>query len=200
MKKDANLNLEYDLTVVEMMGAELEKYLKSDTLYWQLSPTKPVSPPPPMLTIGGCLLRLHRLQNLTALLTAEQKIRLQKVFTYYQDITTQWAAHTETRIRREAGARLNSWNWFADDCNAQKKACIQYYATEAELRTLIHLLLKEGGRFGNFEKEKKKLAGIDAGVRRWFQPGDFIWRTELELAYPRSEFWWLYGKPEFRQD
>jgi hypothetical protein len=197
MKKQAALNLEYDLAVVEFMVAELEKYLKSEVLYWQLSPTRPISPPPPMLTVGGCVFRLHRLQNLPELLTAEQKTRLEKVATDYQEIANEWAAHVENKIRREAGARLNSWNWFADDCNARKKSCIQYYATESELRTLIHLLLKEGDRFGDFIKEQKKLAGIDANFRRWFQPGEFVWRAELEPAYPKSEFWWLFGKPEF---
>ncbi|MBN1316842.1 MAG: hypothetical protein JXA42_15290 [Anaerolineales bacterium] len=200
MKNQAPINLDYDLAVVEAMIAELENYLKSDVLYWQLSPASQISPPPPMLTIGGCLFRIHRLQNLPEMLMDDRKIRLQGVAAEYQEIVTNWAAHVVKKIQRETNARLNSWNWFVEDCNARKTSCIQYYPTEAELRTLIHLLLKEGDRFGEVEKEKETLAGMDTRFRRWFQPGVFVWRAELEPAYPKSEFWWLYGKPEFQQD
>lgn len=200
MKRQAELTLGYDLAVFEAMVAELEQYAKSDILYWQLSPATSISPPPPMLTIGGCLLRLYRLKNLQDLLVNGQITRFRDAEATFHTTTETWAAHVEKKVRREINARLNSWSWFVDDCDARKNSCIQFYPTEAELRTLIHFLMLQGSQLDDVDGYRKKLAVLDSRLRRWFQAGDFVWRSELEPAYTQSDFWWLYGKPEFPRD
>jgi len=190
-------NIAHDLAVVEAMAAEMEPYLKSDLLYWRLSPAAPISPPPPMLTMGGYLLRTHRLAGQRDGLNAEQRAQLEAAETTFQTAIQEWAAHTEKRIERELGARLNSWGWFVDDCQTQKKSCITYYTTEAELRTIIALLMEAAARFGDVTAQGERLQGLDAQFQLWFQPGDFVWRAGLEPTYPRDRFWWLYGRLEF---
>ena len=190
-------SLNHDLIVIETMVAELEAYLKSAILFWQMTPAIPTSPAAPMLTIGGYLLRAYRLVGRKKELDQDQGDRLAKIRIHFEAITKEWSVHTEQRIGRELKARLNSWQWFVDDCQANKKSCITYYATEAELRTLIEHIIEISPRFGDLDGLLRRLRNLDAQFMHWFRPGNFVWRSELESVYPRERFWWLYGQPEF---
>ncbi len=194
---DRASEIAYDLAVVEAMVAEMEPYLKSDLLYWRLSPAVPLRPAAPLLTIGGVLLRTHRLGGQSDRLTPTQRNRLSAASDAFRVVTERWAAHTEKRMRRELDARLNSWQWFVDDCCERKQSCVAYYATEAELRTLLDLLIEAAAGFGNVAPQQRRLVLLDSQFRRWLRPGDFVWAALLEPVYPRNRFWWLYGRPEF---
>ena len=194
-----NAHALHDLAVVEAMVAELEPYLKSDILYWQLSPSPPISPPAPLLTLGGILLRAHRLTGQQQALDTAQQTRLAAAKATLDRATDEWSAHIGQRLERELKARLDSWQWFVEDCEAQKQTCITYYATEAELRTVIELLIAYGDRLGDLALQRRRLRGLDGRFRRWFKEGDFVWRAELEPVYPKGQFWWLHGRPEFPQ-
>jgi hypothetical protein len=198
-QRDESAELRHDLAVVEAMAAELEPYLKSDTLFWQLSPARPIVPTAPLLTIGGLVLRLHRLAGQAAALTPEQRARLAAAQESFHQTITAWKAHAAARMARELDARLNSWSWFVEDCRAQKRSCISHYPTEAELRTLIALLLEEAAGYEDVSDQRDRLAQLDARFRQWFEPGGFVWRPALAPVYPRARFWWLYGRPDFRQ-
>jgi hypothetical protein len=198
--QDESAALQYDLAVIEAMTAELEPYLLSDTLYWQLSPARAVVPAAPMLTIGGLVLRLHRLAGQQQALTAEQRTRLATADQSFCDALKDWKAHAAARMVRELDARLKSWRWFVDDCQAHRRTCISHYPAETELRTLIALLLDKAAAYEDVSEQRELLAQLDARFRRWFEPGSFIWRPALEPVYPQERFWWLYGRPEFRQD
>ena len=194
---DRASEIAYDLAVVEAMVAEMEPYLKSDLLYWRLSPAVALRPAVPLLTIGGVLLRTHRLGGQSDRLTPTQRNRLSAASDAFRVVTERWAAHTEKRMRRELDARLNSWQWFVDDCCERKQSCVAYYATEAELRTLLDLLIEAAAGFGNVAPQQRRLVLLDSQFRRWLRPGDFVWAALLEPVYPRNRFWWLYGRPEF---
>jgi len=187
----------YDLAVVEAMVAEMEPYLKSDLLYWRLSPAVALRPAAPLLTIGGVLLRTHRLEGQSDHLTPNQQSRLSAASDAFRIVTEQWAAHMEKRMRRELDARLNSWQWFVDDCRERKQSCVAYYATEAELRTLLDVLIDAAAGLGDVAPQQRRLGLLDSQFRRCFQSGDFVWAAMLEPVYPRNRFWWLYGRPEF---
>ena len=199
-ERDESAALRYDLAAVEAMASELEPYLMSDTLYWQLSPAKAIVPVAPMLTLGGLLLRLHRLQGQEEALTPEQSARLASADQTFRSTLKSWKAHAAARMLRELDARLKSWSWFVEDCRAQKRACITHYPTEAELRTLIALLLDKAAEYEDVSQHRERLAQLDAQFCHWFRPGDFIWRPELAPVYPPERFWWLYGRPDFQQD
>lgn len=197
MKTTDLANITYDLTVLEAMVDELELYLKSDLLYWQLSPSVPITPPAPMLTLGGYHLRAYRLENQKEALDPAQQKRLAAVQDTFDKMIEKWTVHASQRMERELHARLNSWQWFVEDCQARKKACITYYPTEAELRTLIELLMDQARKLSDVGTYKKRLGELDAQFRPWFKAGDFVWRADLIAVYPESRFWWLYGRPQF---
>jgi hypothetical protein len=187
---------EYDLTVVEAMAAEIKDYLLAEVLYWQLSPDHAISPPPPLLTIGGYLFRVQRLEALRPELSPVQRDRLEATEKSFRQTTLTWAVHADQHIDHELKARLDSWHWFVEDCAANEASCTAYYPTEAELRTIIALLF-EAGTGVDLSAHADRLEAIDANFREWFKPGDFVWQKDLQVAFPADRYWWLYGRPEF---
>ena len=57
-----------DLAILAAMAAEMDDYLKSEVLYWPM-----VHGDMPRLTLGGYLMRQHRLQHLADILTDADK-------------------------------------------------------------------------------------------------------------------------------
>jgi len=178
------------------MADELEIYLKSEILYWQLSPSVPITPPPPMLTLGGFWFRAHRLAGVKH--DSLQTRELTAINRSVAEIIGRWPVHAGQHVSQELEARLKSWNWFIDDCQEKKQSAVAYYATEAELRTTLAHLLRFGSQYADVSQHRDQLARLDGGLRACFKRGDFVWRSALEPAYPKSEFWWLYGRPEFQ--
>ncbi|MFN2103477.1 MAG: hypothetical protein ACK2UJ_01295, partial [Candidatus Promineifilaceae bacterium] len=41
----------------------------------------------------------------------------------------------------------------------------------------------------------KTTALLDGRLRLYWDSGEFVWPDGLQKAYPRSEYWWLYGTP-----
>ena len=61
-----NNKLTRDLSILVAMAAEMETYLNSDVLFWHMSTSHM-----PALTLGGYLMRQHRLLALRDLLTGD---------------------------------------------------------------------------------------------------------------------------------
>ena len=44
-------------------------------------------------------------------------------------------------------------------------------------------------------RPQQHLSLLDTRLQGRWQPGDFVWPVEWQPAYPRAEYWWLYGSP-----
>jgi hypothetical protein len=188
--------VEHEMAVLEAMAAEMEPYLKSDILYWQLSPAQRISPPPPMLTIGGALLRARRLEALTEGMGPALRERLAAARLTLEAALTAWKAHAAQKMGLELEARLNSWRRYASECQARNQLCVTSFPSEAEKRTILALLLDRAEEPVEVGEFRQQLQGPDARFREYFEPGEFIWDERLESAFPAEGFWWLYGRPE----
>jgi septal ring factor EnvC (AmiA/AmiB activator) len=192
--------VEHELAVLEAMAAEMEPYLKSNLLYWQLSPAERISPPPPMLTIGGALLRARRLEALEEEMTPELARRLEAASAELERTLAEWKAHAAQTMALELDARLNSWRRYVADCQARNQSCVTSYPNEAEKRTILALLLEKAADLTVTTAWEREVQGLDARFRQHFEPSEFIWDKRLEDAFPGEEFWWLYGRPEIPAD
>lgn len=72
--------LDKDLAILEAMATEMAAYFESETLFMPL----PNYADMPNLTIGGYLLRQHRLQVLADLLETGQQSRLQQAIAQFK--------------------------------------------------------------------------------------------------------------------
>lgn len=188
-------DLSFDLAVTQAMAGELETYLQRDVLYWQMDAHGPYSHRFPRLTIGGLLLRLRRLNALRDRLTPAQNMDLDAVNRRFETVVGTWPAAYDRKLQAEIKARLDAWaRYLAEDCADGRPVCAEEYPSQAEVRTILALLLEEAARVsrGDLAPLQSRLAALDGQLRRLFRPGPFIWNAALAPAYPPDRFWWLY--------
>jgi hypothetical protein len=74
---------------------------------------------------------------------------------------------------------------------------VAYYRTAVETRAMIAALVNKL-QSKPYELQSRFVSQVnllDGNLRNNWQSGDFIWPPEWEPAYPRLNYWWLYGQP-----
>ncbi|MFQ5400085.1 MAG: hypothetical protein ACE5E7_10855 [Anaerolineae bacterium] len=185
--------LRRDLVVLEAMASEMEAYLKSEVLFWPMG-----SGGMPRLTLGGYLMREHRLLALEELLTPAEVTRLHAAVDQFNQALVERIVRFEQRGHQELEARLRQWGETLKDIQWEKSAAIASYGSSVETRVIIRDIVNR------LEMAPYKLEGIvaqqltllDANLHLRWQPGEFVWPVEWKPAYPQAEYWWLYGRPK----
>lgn len=182
-----------DLQVCEAMADDLEDYLASDVLYWQMNPPHPASHAWPKLTIGGTLERLCRLNAGKAHLASEQCARLERVQRRLDAIRDAHIAHYLDKAVHELQSRLDAWEWFLDDYVQRPGDLAAYYPNEVRDRLKIALLVDALSGAPGLEDKLDRLQSLDARHKADFVPGEFVWDTTLAASFSPERYWWLYG-------
>ena len=185
--------LAQDLAILEAMASEMEDYLKSDVLFWRM-----MKGSMPMLTLGGYLLREHRLLALQRLLDESEQARLDAAVTQFNQALVERIVRFEQKGHQELEARLRQWSEYLRDLEGSSKAAAVNYETAAETRTMIAALIDrlQMAPYRLESRIEEQVDLLDRKLRRRWQPGDFIWPDEWQPAYPEMEYWWLYGHPK----
>ena len=184
-----------DVAICHSMAADLNAYLLKDILYWRLSDAGPHSRPYPQLTLGGLLMRLHHLEILQQQLSPENYETYQQAHNHSEEMFTSWRVHLERKMLAEIAARMRPWSFFLMDCAESTQACAEEYPTQAEVRTMLALLLEKAHGIKGSGKLLGQLGGLDRRLQDLTVPGPFVWDALFESAYPADTFWWLYVKP-----
>ena len=189
---EANERLGQDVAVLSAMAEQMPQYLDSDILFW---------PAPrggmPALTLGGYLLREHRLHALAGLLTAEQQMEVSGALTRFNQALADRVVRFEKKAHHELEARLRQWEEYLKDMDRGTFDRSSNYATAVETRAIIQALLNRLGMppYRAEDRPEQHLAALDTRLRGRWQPGDFVWPAAWEPAYPREVYGWLYGSP-----
>ncbi len=177
-------NKETILRFVQEGAADLEAYLLSDILYWQLHAPAGRQ----RFTLGGMLLGLMKIKSLgEASGEAEDLFSLQeKIDKVKVEHQTAW----EKKASQETAARIRLWKTFLEDYRQNPDDMAAYYPREVKWRVLIQLLLKE---LPKPIDQVDLLTLLDTMVKSNWLPGGFIWEPYLVNAMPAREYWFLYG-------
>lgn len=167
-----------DLQFVNESLPQLQAYLLSKELYWPLRAALP------RLTLGALLLALARLEVV-------QPVETESLRAQVAAIRAKWRNAWEQKIAREAANRLRLWTQFLSDLAQAPGQNAEAYPAEVRGRVILELLLRELPQL----PEKAALAEAETLLRARLLPGVFLWDTELQLAFPAPEFWFLYGYP-----
>lgn len=189
---------ERDLRILTAMAGELEPYLIEDELFWPIS--GPVRGGMPRLTVGGFLLRVHRLAALRHSLNDQQQATFDRAQDQFRAARTNWAVHFTGKIEREWQMRVHLLDEFLRDCEHNgTQNCFENWPPQAEHRTILHHLFAAWqDRTPTLPEQTRELYRVDGGLRRCLSQGDageFLWRAGLEPVYPRDTFWWLWVVP-----
>lgn len=169
-------NSDQDLTFVRESIPQLQEYLLSNELYWPLSGSLP------RLTPGSLLLALMRMQ-------ATNPLEAQRMESHLEVVRNKWRSAWEKKEGREATNRLRLWSQYLSDTLSAPDQNMESYKTEVRGRAILQILLRDLPD----APERAAVADLDARLRSRFVSGDFTWEKEVQAAFPRADFWFLYG-------
>lgn len=188
--------LREDLRILEAMADEMDEYLRSQVLFWPLSRTNL-----PRLTIGGYLMRQHRLLELDSLLDESERARRDRAIETFNKALVEKVVRFEERAHKEVHARLRQWGEYLKELHDQNLRVVDFYGAHVQTRAMIEALISRL-RIPPYELDSRVLTQLetyDRVLRNYWQKGDFIWPDEWQPAYPKSYYWWLYGQPRGSQ-
>ena len=183
--------LEFNYYERYLRGAlnEAKYYLMSKDLFWPLDLTHPIKKAPyPKLTIGNLL--YFRYGTIAAAITSYHKQTLNQADSIYKEIKEEWPVAWEEKAELEFRSRLRQWAYYLKEINGNMDAYAPYYPVEVRVRVLLQLLNKE---LKNKDREIETLNALDEQLQEIFHNSDFVWEQGLTRAFPKKEFWYLYG-------
>lgn len=181
----------YELDYLAVALDLLEDYLESPQMFWNigLAPHEAGAPPYPQLTLGNVLLFLQRLQRpLEPAAAARRDTLAMRLDALRQKHEALW----RRKAQEEARMRTRLWAQYMEELSreAPSKA---YYANEVRNRVILELLRQEADVDGDITTLQHH---ADQRLKARWLPGGFVWEAELEPAFPKSRFWYLYGQPK----
>ncbi len=188
----AQEKLASDLKVLAAMAAEMDTYLKQDTLFWRMK-----KPGMPMLTIGGYLMRQHRLLTLLDLLDEGEKEQLNTAVSQFNDALEEKVVRFEQKAHTEIDARLRQWQAYLNEAEWEKNPNHNAYPTAVEARLMLTGLVEklQEDPYQLKSDVPHRIDQLDKMLKAHWQTGEFIWYAEWKPAYPPERYWWLYGRP-----
>lgn len=182
-------DLDRDIRTVEAMAAGLTPYVYESELYGVMPGDLPA------LTIGGLLMRLHRLLAISDLLSPQQRAALAAAREQLDHVRKEWAVAYEGKVLQELRARLRALDQFANECAENPRGCVDNYPSSIEKRVIVEALKDEATASNTLTPDLRiAITNIDEKLRRYVKPGgNFIWDSRLEAAYPRDKHPFLYA-------
>lgn len=181
-----------DLHALEAMASHLTPYLYENELYGVISNDLP------RLTIGGLLMRLHRLEALQNRLSSDQQRRVAEARQSFEQKRSEWRSHYEDKLKQEIDARLNNLGAFLEDYRDDRQQARSAYPAEATHRIIIERLRDEAQSLNLWDREyENKLHRLDGRLRGTLDTENktFVPPNGLEEVYPEQQYWWLYAYP-----
>jgi hypothetical protein len=192
---EAIYSIDRDLSEAKALADHLIPYVYERELYGSIGGMFG-SGAMPSLTLGGLLLRLHRLHALEAGMSESQRAQLAAIDAAHNHVRKEWLVHYNDKLTQEAQSRLKMIDQFFEECADDPRTCYSNYPPEAMRRTIVEVIANEQKRDGTATSEIERAMGrIDSQLRRFTTSGSFIWASALQPVYPKDEYWWLYAQP-----
>ena len=187
----------YELHFVREALGQLKDYLLSDEVFWQLNlRSLHGASPYPQMTLGNLLLSQARLEGLKqgAGLSREDQQELKELNADIASIKKEWRSAWEKKAEREFRSRLTQWERFLDEMGDSPDQHSSNYATEVRVRAILSLL--EADLPPSAAAFKSQVALQDQRLERMVTNADFVWDAEVQRAFPKTDFWYLWVKPK----
>jgi len=182
---------DYDYRYLQAGLEVLVDYLLSGESFWPIDVHPPEGEPEyPQLTLGGLLLSRARLTGYRK--TPALMDQVTELFSEMDRIHAKWRVAWEKKAGHSFSVRLRMWRDFIDEYRNAPQDNADRYPYEVRLRTMLSLLISEGGP--QLPAEEDLLTVLDAYIKPVLSTGGFIWETEVQAGFPKEVFWYLYGK------
>jgi hypothetical protein len=181
-----------ELGLLRAIAADLEAYLKSDIVYWSLTGAGSYRNHYPQLTLGGLLLAQAKLAAVGGALKPQGQTELAQARQEIAGTRARWRANWLRKAEIEARTRVNAWGRTVREMNPAD------YPAAAQSRLMLELLLADvqDEAAAGLAQQRARLATLDTLLRHKFEAGRFIMEDDLQPAFPRDPYWFLYGRPK----
>jgi hypothetical protein len=170
----------------------LESFLLSDDVFRRLG-SAPLQPQQD-LSLGALLLTADSLAAANIPLSPDDRGRADRLLLRWDEEQARRPAALERKALRELPQRLNLWRAYLTDL-AENPREARSFSTDVRNRVLLSRLLPVLSDRSETETWEQRAAALDAALRPIWHPGAFVWDDYLTPAYPREEYWFLYGGP-----
>jgi hypothetical protein len=182
----------HDLLILDEMAVSMAAYLDSDVKIWTIPRVNM-----PKLTIGGYLMRQHRLLVLQDRLQPGDQARLLASVQKFDEALIERIVRFEFRAHRELHTRIGEWVNYLRDLGGRVASEANYYAGIIDTRVVIAGLIDQL-QVRPYQLEQgvlEEVNALDRNLRVRLEDHEFIWDLAWKPAYPQEKFWWLYGCP-----
>lgn len=179
-----------DVTILAEMAGEMDDYLRSDVLFWQM-----MKGGLPKLTLGGYLMRQHRLLALSSLLTAEEQAVVDTAVAQFNQALVEKIVRLEQKAHQELEARIRQWAEYLKDFRWERSAALAGYASAVETRVMI-TAVTDKLQLPPYQLDPRiteQIVLLDGNLRSRWRSGAFFWPEAWQPAYPQADYWYLYG-------
>jgi hypothetical protein len=168
----------------------LQDYLLSSELYWPLyvHPREKITGNLLQLTLGNLILTQARLKGYPW--ASKEASELADANAKITQVKEKWKTAWTNKAVREIPARLKLWRDYVDDLCDQPRHKVANYHFQVRWRTALDFLNIEAA--GRPDTDLAHLFEVDLRLKKISQPGNFVWEAELEAAFPKERFWYLY--------
>lgn len=181
----------YNIEFLRESLDELERYLLSEDLYGRLHAKAPAGEPPfASLTLGNVL--LARKELLAASLRGDQVGLFQALDRKLETLRSKWRAAWDEKAKQEYPARLRQWGFFLNELHREPEKQADRYAYEVRRRVIVELLGQESQSAA--DENHDKLFMLDELLKRDFVEGEFVWDEGMREGFPKSVYWYLWGR------
>ncbi len=141
-KTDSPPELAAKLLEAEKMADQLEDYLLSDRLFWQISVETPLGTRQPKMTLGSLYERIQFLEAHKNELGSNDFSRLIRIKRAWEEAQRQFPEQWEAKLRREFKSYLHNWKYFLEQRAANPEQWAQEYRFEVRNRERARLILQ----------------------------------------------------------
>jgi hypothetical protein len=187
-----------DLSFLQAATRELEDYLLSQEIYWHLQSQRGQAPLP-LLSMGGVVLAMVRLGALERSLPDSEASAFQRSISRIAALRARWASVVARKIVAEARSHLSLWRSFLEDLAESPNSVLDRYPQDIRERALLTLLASQPESTLLDATHQRAVAALDQELHSRFREGEFVWDSRLTSAFPRPDFWFLYGQPTVPQ-
>lgn len=185
--------LRHDLGILTEMANQMQDYLISDATDWTIPRVNM-----PKLTIGGYLMRQQRLCALREQLNPDDQQRLDTAVATFNDALSNRIVRFEQRSHFELRTRLSEWVGYLRDLTHHTAAQRNHFIGIVDTRVVIQALMDKLQQ-RPYELDatiQAEVAGLDKNLKARWTVGEFVWDNVWIDAYPRTDYWYLWGCPK----
>lgn len=187
VRPEIKYDLNHDVDTAQAMASRLVPFVYENETFGYMPDNLP------NLTIGGLLMRLHRLMLPGNLLSDQQRTRLTTAKQQVDRVKQEWLVAYTNKTTDELVVRINQWKQFVSECQQNQNECREMYPSLVEKRVMAQALVNEARELNALNPDiEKQLNAIDSQFQSYVDPGSFVWDQRLQPSYPQDQYGFLY--------